>query len=573
MRTLAEISKLLDSLEHKQADDLEDQDLDFKEWIHHSRSEALAKVIELAVCMANGGGGTVVFGIRDRVTGRTNAIPGIPLEIDLNSLKKQVYDSTDPKITPVFEELSVPEGTKRLLIMQIYPGAHIYTDTGGHAKIRIGKDCKPYTGTIRRRVLAETGESDFTAEIIPGRLESHISPAAVEAVRKWAEKEKAPEDLLALSDHDLVASLDLIKNGQITRAGIMLFGKEISLREHVSNYRWTHLRMKDDTDYSDRMDGNEAALIAIDRLFDRIMADNPLTTVIHGMFHYEYRRYPEIVLREALMNAFCHADFRTGSPIMVKQFPDRIELSNPGGFIGGITSENILHHGPVARNPLLVGALLKLRLVNRSNLGISRMYKEMLTEGKEPPYIDEMGDAVKVTLKGGEFSSSFRAFVEEQGRLGRGLSIDHLLIIRYLLSHREIGTRTAAFLIQRNERGTLDLLHEMEHDRRFIARGGSGRSTYWMLLPALHRTLDLSGYPDGGHRIDWESAKASVLSVLRKRRGTAENSLTNEDIRGITHLDRYKVFRLMHELMEENIQVKSIGKGRWTKYLYQNNEN
>lgn len=52
-----------------------------------------------------------------------------------------------------------------------------------------------------------------------------------------------------------------------------------------------------------------------------------------------------------------------------------------------------------------------------------------------------------------------------------------------------------------------------------------------------------------------------------------ENSLTNEDIRGITHLYRYKVFRLMHELMEENIQVKSIGKGRWTKYLYQNNEN
>jgi ATP-dependent DNA helicase RecG len=49
------------------------------------------------------------------------------------------------------------------------------------------------------------------------------------------------------------------------------------------------------------------------------------------------------------------------------------------------------------------------------------MYKEMLIEGKEPPYIDEVGDAVKVILKGGEFSSSFRAFVEEQGKSGTGL--------------------------------------------------------------------------------------------------------------------------------------------------------
>ena len=72
--------------------------------------------------------------------------------------------------------------------------------------------------------------------------------------------------------------------------------------------------------------------------------------------------------------------------------------------------------------------------------------------------------------------------------------------------------------------------------------------------------------------IDWEAAKASVLSVLRKRRGTEEDFLTNEDIRGITHLNRFQVLRLMHELMDENLQVKSVGKGRWTSRLYQNND-
>src|SRR5699024_4380595 len=117
-----------------------------------------------AVCMANGGGGTVVFGVADRVKGRANAIIGVPPEIDPNILKKAVYDQTDPKIIPLFEELRVPEGTGRLLIMQIHPGMPPHTDTAGRGTIRIAKDCVPLTGGMRRKIAVETGETDYSAE-------------------------------------------------------------------------------------------------------------------------------------------------------------------------------------------------------------------------------------------------------------------------------------------------------------------------------------------------------------------------------------------------------------------------
>jgi ATP-dependent DNA helicase RecG len=42
---------------------------------------------------------------------------------------------------------------------------------------------------------------------------------------------------------------------------------------------------------------------------------------------------------QAIMNAFCHADFRMSSPIIVKQYPHKLEIGNPGGFIGGVSSE------------------------------------------------------------------------------------------------------------------------------------------------------------------------------------------------------------------------------------------
>lgn len=146
MRTVGQIESLLPELEFCTADELEDQDLDFKQWDSQSRDKAVRLMVHMAVCMANGGGGTVVFGIADRVKGREKAIFGVPPEIDTNLLRKAIYDQTDPKITPVFEELRVPEGTGRLILMQIYSAMPPYTDNAGRGSIRIGKDCQPLTG-------------------------------------------------------------------------------------------------------------------------------------------------------------------------------------------------------------------------------------------------------------------------------------------------------------------------------------------------------------------------------------------------------------------------------------------
>jgi ATP-dependent DNA helicase RecG len=481
VRSTRELQQLLDELNAQPADALEDQDLDFKEWNSRSLSDAVALVIEMAICMANGGGGSVVLGVSDRAVGRAAAIRGVPPEVDVNRLKKAVYDATDPKLTPVFEDLRVPEGTGRLLAMHIYPGLPPYTDTSGRGKIRVGKDCLPLTGTLRRRIMVETGETDLTAVEVAGSPADHVSASAMEQLRDAAQRERAPEELLRLGDMDLLGALGVLRKGRLTRAGLLLAAKEASIQAHLPGYVWTHLRMRSDTDYSDRADGRTALPVALGRLLDRIMADNPITTVEHGMYHFEYLTYPEVALREALMNALCHADYRIAGPILVKQFAQRIEIGNPGGFIGGISPENILHHAPVARNPQLVDALTRLRLINRSNLGIARMFSAMLIEGKEPPLIDEQGEAVKVVFLARDLSFSFREFVVEESRKGRLLSVDHLLILQYLLRHPELDTATAAGVCQRRETEIREVLSEMERRFDYLERGGDGT---WDVLDA-----------------------------------------------------------------------------------------
>lgn len=567
MRDLQEIRGLLEELEHQPADILEDQDLDFKEWNSRSMADAVRLMVEMAVCMANGGGGTVVFGVNDKATGRAQAILGVPPEVDVNRLKKAVYDSTDPRLTPVFQELTVPEGTRRLLVMQVYPGLPPYTDTRGQGTIRVGKDCQPLTGTLRRRIMVETGETDFTAFEVPALLESLLSAAAMERLRAVARKEKAPEDLLDRSDRDLLSSLGLVRKGRLLRAGVLLAGTTDAIHAQFSGYVWTHLRMATDTDYSDRADGADAVPVALERILDRVMADNPITTVPQGLFHLEIRTYPEIALREALLNALVHADYRIPGPIMVKQFKDRLEISNPGGLPGGITPENILRHEPVPRNPTLVDALTRLRLVNRSNLGVRRMYQALLIEGKEPPAIMDEGEAVRVIFRASDLSVPFRMFVVEEADRGRILSVEHLLVIQHLLRNPEIDTTTAARSTQQTEPEARESLSRMETELGYLERGGTGRGTYWTLRHDLHRRLSAPGHPERDRRIDWEAAKTRVLSVLKQRAGKREPGLNNAEIRRITHFDRTQVKRLMAELAQEN-SVRLEGRGRGARWSF-----
>ena len=183
MPTIADVQQLLVELDERPACELESQDLDFKEWNDRSRADAVALVVEMAICMANGGGGTTVFGVQDRRVGRAAAILGVPPDVDANLLKKAVYDRTDPKLTPVFEELRVPEGTGRLLVMHVFAGLPPYTDTSGAGKIRIGTDCQPLTGTLRRAIMVETGETDFTAVEVEGDPATLVSRPDASAFR------------------------------------------------------------------------------------------------------------------------------------------------------------------------------------------------------------------------------------------------------------------------------------------------------------------------------------------------------------------------------------------------------
>lgn len=316
--------------------------------------------------------------------------------------------------------------------------------------------------------------------------------------------------------------------------------------------------MKSDTDYDDRADGRECLILAIDRVIDVI--SNPIQTLKQQLIHSEIRMYPVIALREALMNAFGHSDYRIAAPIQIKQYGNRLEISNPGGFAGGVAPDNILQHASVTRNPTLIAALLPLRLVNRAKVGVRRMFKAMLAEGKEPPEVFDDGGAVRVALLAGELSEAFCKFVEDAAAADRWLEVEHLLVIRRAFEEGAVDVKTTARITQQTEARARDTIRKLEKWDMLVADGAK-----WKLT--AEAAYKLSDGAAGQSRQDRIEAAVKLIGAELRKRKTA--GMTIAEMMSTSGLDREQVKYVTRLLRSSGVAVPS-GRGRWSKWVAAN---
>ena len=161
-----------------------------------------------------------------------------------------------------------------------------------------------------------------------------------------------------------------------------------------------------------------------ERLLDNVKIEGPLIraipealnaikknlqkrTYVSGFFRQDILEYPEIFLREALINAAGHRDYSPlarGSAVQVKIFPDRIEITNPGGLFGPVTEERLGEQGlQASRNSHLMKLLEdvpvpheKRMLCENRGTGIPTMIAALLKSGMEPPQFNDLRNQFKV---------------------------------------------------------------------------------------------------------------------------------------------------------------------------------
>ena len=509
----------------------ESESVEFKPGIP-SRSD----IAEYAVGIGNAGGGWLILGVSDRRPRQVLPLPA-PQDEDLARIRESVADATQIHIE--IETLTTTDGA--VLAIRIPPrprGVPFHAQTGKYL-IRLGEGLRGMTLSEIDAIRREAG-IELTSYAIMGSPADMLSASGMEELRRLMTEAGAAADLIRLSDLDLLRSLGILAgDGSLLLAGLLLAGKPEAVREHLPHARWQFRRMKSDTDYDQAEDGTDCLPIALKRLRELVGANNPIVTIPGVLVHPEFPRYPALALRELIVNALAHRDYEVPGAVTLKLYPNRLELSNPGGFVGGVTAQNILHHPSSPRYPVMFQALARMRLANAANLGVPRVFRDLLSEGKEPPSYWNSRQAIRVTIKGQETKREFLELIQHYP----GLDVDDLLVTHFLTRHREITARIVAERCQRSMEDAREILSRLVAEWKILeAGGGAGRGRYYRLSRPAYELLDSSlGYHVDSRLAD-QNAKARILAAL------AEKPLTNSDVREITQLSRHKSFRLMDEL-------------------------
>jgi ATP-dependent DNA helicase RecG len=458
--TNEDILALLERLDQTAADTLEGLNLDFKPW--NDPKSCMKLAVEYAVCFANAEGGVIVFGVADGVRGRTAAIHGAK-GYDLDVWRRGLFDSTRPNLAVAVEELAVPDGTGKLLVVRVPKGeTPPYGTADGLYKKRVGKNCMPLDPAAVARVRIATGAVDWSGEPAAGATIADLDPVEVARARSILRSKSPESELLRFNEVGFLRGLEAIRGDRVTHTGLLLFGHPDVLSERCPQAQVHYVHQPSETKVA-RNDVWRTGLLQVVTKVEEIFSGpmNPEEELSVGLFKLRIPAFPLDVVREAVLNAVTHRDYSDPGEVLIRHAPRELALTSPGGFVGGIRVDNILRHEPVARNRTLANAFLKLRLVEAAGTGRRRIFVPMLSYGKRVPQYESDGQRVTLRIYDGVFDRPLAQMIAKWNAEGRDIQLDALLVLAYMKEHPYIDAKRASGLLQlerEDARGVLDHL-------------------------------------------------------------------------------------------------------------------
>lgn len=443
----ADIQALLDQLDNCIADDLESQFLDFKPW--HGPKEDLKVASEYAACFANGSGGVVVFGVSDKVRGRAQAIQGAK-NFDIDVFRRGIFDGTRPGIDAEVEEISVPEGTGKLLIVRVAEGTgKPYGTAAGLFKQRVGKNCMPLDPAVFQRAQVSTAAIDWSGAPAMGVGLNDLDPLQIERARQTLRSKAPSSGLNELPDQAFLQGLEAVRGGQVTHTGMLLFARRGVLAQRCPQAQFHYVFHASETTVA-RNDLERLPLLEAVERIEQIFTGpmNPEKEIEIGLFKLRIPQFPLEGVREAVLNALTHRDYQNPGEVLVRHSANELVVTSPGGFVDGITPENILRHEAVPRNRTLANALVKLRLVESSGIGRRRIFRSALIYGKRRPEYTTDGHSVTLRIFNQGAHEALARLIARLDSQGADVGLDQLLVLDALRGQDFIDTAQAADVLQ-----------------------------------------------------------------------------------------------------------------------------
>lgn len=285
----------------------------------------------------------------------------------------------------------------------------------------------------------------------------------------------------------------------------------------------------------------------IEQLIERFHVRNPEQELEVSPFRVPVPEFDPHAYREALVNAFAHRGYSMMGTVFVSMTEEGLTVSNPGGFVEGVTLDNLLTVQPSERNPYLADALKRIGLAERTGRGVDRIFEGMLRFGRPAPdYSRTTATTVVLHLQRASADFDFmRMILREEQRTGVPLPVETLIVLSRLRDERRLDLAELARAIQRSETQARSLLERLVEAGLIEGHGTVRGRTY---------TLSARVYQAAGERAEYVrqagfdpiQQEQMVLKFVEKH-----GRITWREVVELCRIGSFQATRLLKRLVKE----------------------
>ena len=525
----------------------------------------LAKLYEDLVGMANTDGGWLFLGMED---------DGTPTGVDkqhtdCQSMEAMIQDNTMPSLF-VRAHIEHWDGKDVLAIEVPISRQLMMTAEGKYLRRRLKRDGTPETVALKPyeilQRLSYIQAIDPSAQVIEDLLaDVALSSLERERLRNMIRIYHGDVTLLELSDTELDRALGFVKerDGEWfpTIAGILMIGQENYIRQYVPSHE-VLFQVLDGVNVLANPPAMRGSLLQtfekVELLFQSRIVEQELQI---GMFRVPIPNYEKDAFREGFVNALVHRDYFRVGAVQVQLQKNSLSISSPGGFLEGITPDNILTTAPTPRNVLLAEAAKRIGLAERTGRGIDKIYTVMLRSGHAiPDYSASTNTAVVLRLNSSELDESYiKMIITEEERLQSAMPVDALIALSVLKTDRRATIALLSSKIQKpisETRAIVEWLIELG----MVEGVGNGSARRYMLSSKVYSiSNNKAGYI---RQRGWDTLqeREMIMSHFDKY-----SEITREGVAELCRCTANHASWLLRQLVEEGVLVL-CGKGRGSYY-------
>lgn len=415
------------------------------------------------IAFANCDGGTVYVGVADdgKVLGVENA-DECALQIS-----NMVRDAVKPDVTMFIHYETLECDGKAVVAVNIQRGTNrpYYLAKKGlrpeGVYVRQGYSSVPATDTAIRQMIKETDGDSFE------NMRSINQALTFEATKKEFEKRNVVFGQPQMQTLKIVSA-----DGIYTNLGLLLS------EQCLHTIKAAVFEGINQNVFKDRREFSGSLMQQLNDVYDYIDFHNQTHATFRKLLRIDTRDYPEIAVREALLNTLVHRDYSFRASTLISIYDDRIEFVSIGGLLPGLELDDLMMGVSVCRNPHLANVFYRLQLIEAYGTGMKKImgaYANALVQ----PKIKTTNNAFKIILPNVNFTPK-AAEVHKDFEKAADLALDsnEEKVLQFLREHLMITRKETQTLLEVSQSTAGRILKAMVDSGRIKQIGGSRTTRY-----------------------------------------------------------------------------------------------